>query len=244
MSVRKSLPPDFAAHSRILVLQFTSSPATSYSYNRNAIHKSHVLCNPADRLFPLLYLYPPRLERVLAGSSSKTSEAAPMNNKFPLWLLLAIISTTSLVYAKPKIINNPDNYTATRIQGYWIFDEEISDALGAEGEPHELEFRLDDNVIDLIPSRFHHFLETQKIYAAGYADIPHSHREIAHSIFLLVERHGAPALLLFYDHHKEKYGDATSAYIHLISGSHPEKDMLFLGGDVAGDAFLGFRRKK
>lgn len=166
-----------------------------------------------------------------------------MTKKFIVtWLAFGLL--TSICAAKPKIIDNPDNIISTRIAGDWVFDEQISDALGTESEPHELDFRLDSQAIHKIPARFEHFLESQKIYAAGYAEIPHSHRKIAHSIFLLIERHGTPALLLFYDRDDAKYADATSAYLHLISGIHPEKDMLFLGGDIAGDAFLGFRRKK
>jgi hypothetical protein len=163
--------------------------------------------------------------------------------KRPLTILIALLLLTGLCSAKPRVIDNPDNIMSTRLAGDWIYDQAISDSLGAESEPHELVFRLDNNAIDKIPARFDHFLESQEIYAVGYAEIPHSHREIAHSIFFLVERHGTPALLLFYNHNNEEYGDATSAYIHLISGSHPNRDMLFLGGDVAGDAFLGFRRK-
>lgn len=157
-------------------------------------------------------------------------------------LILALL-LLSPGLAELRVVDEPQDYLAQRLEGTWLLDEGISDALSSRKEPRLIRFQKDPEALNKILKKHHPSLEEHKIAAAGFAYAPGEGEEMSQAVFLLVDIDGDPLLLFFYDSPTESMGEAESAFIHLITGSRPEKDLFFLGTEYEDSAFLGFRRK-
>ena len=153
--------------------------------------------------------------------------------------------------------NNKENVVASRLQGTWVADADITKRLGGHRQSRELTFTFDWSAI---PDEA--FAKLGKaaagkgmrltVYAAGKVvglsthTSPDARSDAAgdHGTpFFLTSLYGTPRIIWFREKNGDPFGDSESFNVMLAVGAERKSDLLFRGGDFNNQPFTTYRRK-
>lgn len=158
--------------------------------------------------------------------------------KHALLLLLALAGiSAAFVQGTFTLKPNPQNVVASRLEGVWGLNEELSHALGSPKDPKGFAFVRDEKVLERIPERFKAELGGD-IYLAGTAQID-AQRDIP---FVLTTVDGNPRVVFFRPAGVEKLGAMSGLNVMLCPALERRKDMLFVGGEKNDRPFTVYSR--
>lgn len=129
-----------------------------------------------------------------------------------------------------------DNVVASKLEGTWEPDVEVTARLGATSKG-PLSFRSDVNVTATIPAKYDAFLKGKQIYMAGVMTL--KQKDIP---FLLIEHKGNPHVVYFRERDGDPLGDAESFNVSAVVAKDTKDDLLFVGGDFNNQPFSAYRR--
>lgn len=152
-----------------------------------------------------------------------------------------------LVLDELTVEENLENVVASRLEGVWVLDAELTEHLG--GKPvkdgsRTLTFRPDAGVAGDIPEAFAEFLE-EPIWLAGKLERSGDTKGVLRGDampFLLTTLNGNPHVIAFREAGGDPFGDAESFNLTLVPALLPGNDLLFIGGDFNNQPFDAFRR--
>jgi len=152
--------------------------------------------------------------------------------------LAAILATTlwGTGRAELKVEHEKENVVASRIEGKWTVDEDLSIRLGLN-RPGDIGFTVEQKVVEKIPAKYEDFLGEKTIYLAGTMT-----RKDESVPFVLIEHNGNPHIVWFRERDGDPLGDAESFNVMLVVAKDEANDLLFIGGDFNNQPFTAFRR--
>lgn len=155
-----------------------------------------------------------------------------------------------------KVVEDKQNVVASELLGEWVLDEEISKRLGTDREQiQKITFEAQPEAEKSLREFMMKTLETLK----KLPDEAHKITPIAEAMravyqvgemklgikgkadpvtfqFMLVSFRGNPHVIFMAD------GDAESFNVMMVQDPEGDKDLLFVGGDHAGEPFIAFKR--
>lgn len=141
-----------------------------------------------------------------------------------------------------KVVADPENVVASRLEGTWWTDKDLWTRLfgGPVSIPGwSYRFETDESVAARLPDKYADFFKDKPIYLAGR--ISGGHLSAA-CPFVLTVLHGNPHIVYFREREGDPLGDAESFNVMLARGDKPENDILFIGGDFNNQPFTAYRR--
>lgn len=136
-----------------------------------------------------------------------------------------------------KVEADPENVLASRLEGKWQVDAELTRKLGGKVLAEKLEFRRDDKVLERIPEAVAARLKGERIYLAGIMVM--GGREHP---FLLTGLKGNPHVVWLREGNA-KPGDAESCNVMLARAAQSDNDLLFTGSDHNNQPFAAYARE-
>ena len=138
--------------------------------------------------------------------------------------------------AAQEVKADKDNVVASKLEGTWEPDVEVTARLGANSKGR-LSFRSDVNITAKIPAKYDAFLKGKQIYMAGVMTLIQKEHP-----FLVIEHKGNPQVVYFRERNGDPLGDAESFNVSVIVAKDTKDDLLFVGGDFNNQPFSAYRR--
>lgn len=161
--------------------------------------------------------------------------------------LIAIAVTASCavtLHAALKVQPEKENVVASRLEGSWRLNADLTQRLEGTDKPHQSEnprglisFVADEAIATQVPAKYEHFLSDKIIYLAGTM----IWRGARHP-FILIEHKGNPCVVYFRERDGDPMGDAESFYLMLAQAKEKKQDILFIGGDFNNQPFAAHDR--
>ena len=151
-------------------------------------------------------------------------------------MFLGILLSANTGWAQLRVEPDKENVVASRLEGQWVADAELTKRLGGRG-PAQVAFKSDATVTAKIPAKYDVFLKDKRIYMAGTMVV-----QGKVSPFILIEHNGNPHIVFFRDRNGEPLGDEESSIVMLAAAKDRRDDLLFMGGDFNNEPFAAYRR--
>lgn len=160
------------------------------------------------------------------------------------WLLaipFLFLSDDSVSGQKLKVVHEPENIVAIRLEGTWEFAPELTKKLQGSRGARLRSFKLDPNVLKNAKLRpeVEQLLSKEPIYAAGHLT---ENNEAEKYPFVLTCRKGMPYVFYFLPVGGDPFGNPESFYVFVAAGRDRKSDLLWVGGDTPDEAFSAFQR--
>ena len=138
------------------------------------------------------------------------------------WLGSAVGAQDGALRVQP----DAKNHIPQALVGSWRLDVDLTKRLGQVKAPPTVTFRLDDKVVEKLPSDADAMLHGRRLFAAGTMLV--KGRE---NTFVLTEQAGVPEIVTFRGQSAAAAVGAESLRVMVVRGASPAADLLFLGGD-------------
>lgn len=159
------------------------------------------------------------------------------------WISAVLLALVARPTKDIRVQPDDQNIVSGLIEGTWVPDEALDTRLGNRPGSLRMEFVRDDTIAKQIPAKYEEFLGKKIIFAAGTALWKEGDAVVARGPFLVIEQSGNPHVVMFRPRGDEPLGDAESGNVVLVRAKERSGDILFLGGDTAGERFRAFRRE-
>lgn len=152
---------------------------------------------------------------------------------------LPLLAQDGITQQKAKLVVAPDpqNVVASRLDGEWRLDVDLTKRLGGSDRVPVLSIHVTNVVVEGIPDKVVSKLQKTRIYAAGSAVLLGEEHP-----FLLVELKGNMQIVWFRERDGNPVGDAESMIVSVAPAREKANDLLLLGGDFNNQPFTAFQR--
>lgn len=162
-----------------------------------------------------------------------------MNSKKMLGALGALAVLAGVTLAFQFASAPPQNVLCARLEGRWLVDAEITAKLDPAPDaklPRAVDFTKDESVFKKILAVYPR-LSSESPLTSGTAVLNGEKH-----YYILLTQNGDSHLLMFLATREEPVGEPHSVHVAMGCSRNAEKDMLFLGGDLARESAACYTR--